>query len=97
MGDPTPVELVNRYGLTGGQLIEMAQRHLEELLALDFDPGPLAARHRRERCTHEWTLVTARDSYRDADDIAPECTHCGIRVLDGYRPYYPRKEVLTDD
>ncbi len=68
------------------RLVRLTETHLRMLKAKDFS-APLVNRLRRDDCMHDWSAPAPLRGHDDAID----CLECGLRVLDGYRPYYPRK------
>lgn len=67
------------------RLIRLTETHLQMLMAGDFS-APLVDRLRRDNCTHDWSASRPLSGYHD--EI--ECLKCGLHVIDGYRPYYPK-------
>jgi hypothetical protein len=68
-------------------LVEKTEKHLEGSLKAGAW-GAAYVRLRAEGCVHEWRQVGSLTGHDDAIG----CAKCGLRVLDGYRPYYPKRE-----
>jgi len=67
------------------RLVRLAETHLRRLKAKDFSAA-VVDRLRCDDCTHDWSASKPLRGYEDAID----CLKCGLRVIDGYRPYYPK-------
>lgn len=68
------------------RLVRLTETHLRGLKATDFS-APLVDRLRRDDCVHDWS---ASKPLRGYDDEI-ECLECRLHVIDGYRPYYPKR------
>ena len=68
------------------RLVRLTETHLRMLKSGDFS-APLVDRLRRDDCMHDWSAPESLRGYEDAID----CLKCGLRVVDGYRPYYPKR------
>lgn len=68
------------------RLVRLTETHLRLLMAQDFS-APLVDHLRRDDCMHDWSASKPLHGYDD--EI--ECLECGLHVIDGYRPYYPKK------
>lgn len=68
------------------RLVRLTEAHLRMLKAGDSS-APLVDRLRRDDCMHDWSMPEPFSGHDDAID----CLECRLRVLDGYRPYYPKR------